>query len=79
MNADLIINNITDFFDHADKEDLKAVKEAFSVDIEGDIPVNEYLADFYNEYFYTGTDGSFTHSSSQLLPLENNGSQYEAV
>lgn len=79
MNVNMIINNIADFFDNANKEDIDAVKEAFSIDITGDISVNDYLANFYNEYFYSGTDESIMHSSSKLLPLEPNGSNYQAV
>ena len=48
-----IINHIRHFFKTAAEKTLAEVKAAASVEIEGDITIEEYISGFCNEYFYT--------------------------
>lgn len=48
-----IINKIDEFYRTADEKTLARVNDAFSVELDGDISMEEYLSGFSNEYFYT--------------------------
>lgn len=53
MDFSDIINKIDEFYRTADEKTLAKVNDAFSVELDGDISIEEYLSGFSNEYFYT--------------------------
>lgn len=71
-----IINHIRHFFKTADENALAEVRAAASVEIEGDISIEEYLSGFSDEYFYTQEDESNCYVSCGMQ-LQANARQYK--
>ena len=72
MDFNDIINKIDKFYRTADEKTLAKVNEAFSVEIDGDVSIEEYLSGFSNEYFYTHEDESNCYISGimQVQPKD---------
>lgn len=70
MDSKDIIKGIENFFKTADEQTLAEVNTAFSIEIEGDVSLEEYLSEFNNEYFYSRTDDSkkYSYSDKHLIP-----------
>lgn len=88
MDSKDIIKGIEDFFKTADENALAEVKAAFSVVIDGDVSLEEYLAGFSNEYIYSRSPvpNRYTYSNKHLpsgghcyqqLSFANTESNYE--
>lgn len=58
MYSKKIIKNIEKFFRTADEKTFAKVNVAFSVNIDGDVSIEEYLFGICGEYFYTLDDES---------------------
>ncbi|MDE5872127.1 MAG: hypothetical protein K2H22_09320 [Muribaculaceae bacterium] len=71
-----IINHIRHFFKTADEKALAEVRAAASVEIEGDISIEEYLSGFGDGYFYAHEDESNYYISGSMQ-LQANARQYE--
>ena len=72
MDFNDIINKIDEFYRTADEKTLAKVNEAFSVEIDGDVSIEEYLSGFSNEYFYANEDESNCYVSGimQVQPKD---------
>ena len=88
MDAKDIIKNIEDFFRTADETALAEVNAAFSLDIEGDVYIEEYLEGFNREYSYSNPlyrnmytyfedDLSIGNKYYQQISYEMTASNYE--
>lgn len=87
MDSKDIIKNIEDFFKTADANALAEVDAAFSIEIDGDISIEEYLGGFSSEYFYASSPSNiYTYTDKHLIPsgqygrlksFENTKSNYE--
>lgn len=76
MNFEEILNNIDEFYRTADEKTLAKVDAAFSVDMKGDISLDEYLAGFSSVYFYTEEEES-TYYVSEAIVIEPNDRKYD--
>ncbi len=90
MDSKELIKRIEDFFSTADEKALAEVNAAFSVEIDGDLTLEEYLGEFNNQYFYSHSPESnvYIYSDkhigpavqySQLISFENTDSNYEEL
>lgn len=75
MGSNELINYIDDFFKTADENALAEVNKAFSVEIDGDITIEEYFSGFSDEYFYTH-DYESNRYVSGTFQLQTNDKQY---
>lgn len=76
MDFDKIINCIDEFYRTADEKTLAKVNEAFSIAIEGDISLDEYISGFSDQYFYTDECESKCYVSGGML-IQSNARQYK--
>lgn len=56
MDTKAIINNINEFFSNAPERDIQDIMEAFSIDILGDVSIEQYLDRFPDLYPYVGDE-----------------------
>lgn len=56
MDTKAIINNINEFFSNAPEKDIQDIMEAFSIDIKGDVSIEQYLDRFQDLYPYVGDE-----------------------
>ncbi len=66
MEADEIIDGLEDFFNNLSPEEFEEIREAFSVEIEGDVSIDEYLSNFCDLYFYTSDCDSSCYESEVI-------------
>ena len=66
MEANEIIEGLQDFFKNLSPDEFDEIKEAFSVEIEGDVSIDEYLSAFSGQYFYTGESDSSCYKSEVM-------------
>lgn len=66
MEANEIIEGLEDFFKNLSPDEFDEIKEAFSVEIEGDVSIGEYLSAFSDQYFYTGDSDSSCYKTEVI-------------
>lgn len=78
MEADEIIDGLEDFFKNLSPQEYEEIKKAFSVEIEGDVSIGEYLSAFSDQYFYTGEYDSSSYKSD-IIALDTDAIDLSSV
>ena len=78
MDFNDIINKIDEFYRTADEKTLAKVNDAFLVEVEDDISIEEYLSGFNDEYFYTHEDEANCYISD-VIQVQPNEVRYQVI